>query len=313
MTTFTALLSRSWRFFLQSKVPIAIGALLFTAIIMLSDGFFSQQEDRVTRQMMLRLGISDARFEELDKRMEKGDKTAFDEMLGEMELVGKMFEEMPEDAQLAFLTDWGKKMTFGLLPMMFLMGIMTIFIYFISSTFYYVLVIHKIRDPLMAVRSAIPKVISLFGVGVWMMLRSFMWVPGLNIFTGIYYLPRMMFSGVICVKEDLGVLDSVNASMERTKGKWLAIAIQYIMLFAVFVAASAIFAMLTGFAGPLKNFLLTFFGQLLFAFAIIFTVFYAEQFSKSVKSKVPPLRRNSGQAQSAQSRGTLPIATKHRR
>ena len=132
MSIFLELLSRSWKFFLQFKIPIFIGALLFTAVLLLVDGFFVQQEDSATREMMLRLGIDDARFEELDNRMKKGDEAAFNELLGEMEQVGQIFEEMPEEEQVAFLTDWSRKMAFGLLPMTSFMIVVMLLIYFLS-------------------------------------------------------------------------------------------------------------------------------------------------------------------------------------
>ncbi|MBU2213687.1 hypothetical protein KKC44_00400 [Patescibacteria group bacterium] len=290
MTIFLDLLSRSWKFFFQFKIPIFIGALLFTAVLLLVDGFFVQQEDSATREMMLRLGIDDERFEELDNRMKKGDEAAFDELLGEMEQVGRMFEEMPEEDQIAFLTDWSKQMAIGLLPMSFLMVVVMLFVYFLSSAYFYVLVLEQIRDPLVAARRSIVKVLPLTGVGIWMMLRSFMWVPGLDIFTGIYYLPRMVFAGVILLKEDRGVFGSVKTSMERTNGRWTQVVVQYIMLFALLIAASAIFAMAAGIAGPLKYFFLTFFGQLLFAFALVFTVFFAERMTIPAKAPAQSLQ-----------------------
>lgn len=314
MNTFTTLLARSWKFFIQFKVPIVIGALIFTAVTVLADGFFLNQEDRVTREMMMRLGIEDARFDELDKRMQQGDETAFDEMLKDMEMVGQMFEEMPEDVQLEFLAEWSKKMTIGLLPMTFMMAIVVALIFVLSSAFYYVLIIKQIRDPLKVARMSVTKVIPFLGVGIWIMLRSFLWVPVLNIFTGIYYFPRMVFSGVILFKEDLGVIDSVKASMDRTKGNWFSVLTQYIMLFAVLVAVSAILSMAVRFTGPLNNFLLILIGQMLSAFALIFTVFYSEKFSVSVKptAKAIPLTKSSARGQSSQSRQKRPASTKPR-
>jgi len=300
MSTFLDLLSRSWKFCLQFKIPIFIGALLFTAVLLLVDGFFMQNEDRTTREMMLRLGIDDARFEELDNRMKQGDEAAFNELMGEMEQVGRMFEEMPEEDQIAFLTDWSKQMAVGLLPMSFLMVTVMMLIYFLSSAYFYVLAIEQIQDPFVVVRRSLFKVLPLMGVGIWMMLRSFMWVPFLNIFTGIYLLPRMVFSGVILLKENQGVLGSVTSSMERTKGRWTQIIVQYVMLFVVVFVASMIFAMASRFTGPLASFFMTLFGQLLFAFALVFTVFYSERFSGQapVTAKAPQ--------QSSQSPGIPP-------
>jgi hypothetical protein len=282
--TFIQLIRETFSSCRRNWVPI-----LFAALIMGTVSFFAQKAlqskaDFAVREGLMGVGIPPERYEDLNKRMEEGDDNAFNEMLEELNRVAGELDAMGEQELQAFAMTQQYRITGKILPVFGIFTILWFFIGLVSYSFFLILSVHPRSEPLLVVRETAAKIIPLLGLSLWIMLRSFLWIPVIGIVIAFFLMPRFLFSGVILLQEEVGVLESARRSYERTRGHWLAIigtllaltiCLWVILLGAYFVSF---------FTGPLAGLLMAVCGQLVVGFVTVFVTLFAARFPASVKS-----------------------------
>ena len=282
---FIELLKKSYKHCLKIRTSMIIGAVVFGAALFVLQEGTANVIDRQISEYMMTLGIDPGRFEDLNDRMEAGDEEAFEEMLGEMQRFTEELGAMNPEQQTAYFADQGKHIMVKLLPLQLLLLATTILISIIASAYYLVVGTRKDDDPIDSFKGAFNYILPMIGLVIWVNLRSFVWIPFVGLFTGLYYMPRFAFSGVILVRDKKGILESANLSMEAAKGHWLRIVLYSIGLLIVMVLVSLIAALLADFVGPFALFLMNIIGQLELIFAVVFIVFLYDQVLKEKKAK----------------------------
>jgi len=279
MKAFLRLLLQTLRQFKSSIISILIGAAIFAAILLLLQGFFEQQADRVIRLNVVKMGIPEERFEDIQGRMKQGDEAAFEELLLEMGRAAESFDTMDESSLNAFITEQSFTVAMALLPFSLLFITLTCLIGILSSTYFLVLGTSQTKDPLFAGRRTLAAFFKMVGLWIWILLRSFVWIPVVGIFTGIYFLPRFVLSPVILLGEDRGVFESVRESASRTKGSWFTVVGNLLGLGVSTWITWTFFVLLISFTGKLMPIFMAVGSQLIAAYMALFTVLFARRFS----------------------------------
>lgn len=88
---------------------------------------------------------------------------------------------------------------------------------------YFMMVVQRSPDATMAdlLRSTPLLAVRMLFLGVWIMLRSFCWVPFFGPFFALWYHPRMLRAPGILASGRAGVLASVRQSIDRSRGQWV--------------------------------------------------------------------------------------------
>lgn len=276
MQRFLQLLKQTWQFCLQFKIPLLAGAVVFGVIMALSQGLFVQQAGLGFSDMVSDMEFMGDRMEELSRRAEMGDEAAYEGMMDELEGLGQGIGQ-------------GAGIFFGsLLPGLLTSFLIALIVYFIAHAYFIVLAVERIRGVGALAGETAKKVLPILGVEIWILLRSFIWIPIIGFLFAIYFLPRLAFGGVFLVKEKTGVLASVSASYQRTKGRWLQVFGYLLGLMIVVWIATAIFSYIAFFTGPLSGWLGAIFSQLVFGFSVVYLVLLAEMlFAKGAPQPQP--------------------------
>jgi membrane-anchored glycerophosphoryl diester phosphodiesterase (GDPDase) len=145
----------------------------------------------------------------------------------------------------------------------------------IFHTLYFtILTLDKSQNAQSIVSKMGPLVLPMFGVWIWAVIRSFMWIPVIGLLFAIVLGPRLIFSGVILVKERLKVTECVRQSHARTKGYWGKIVGNLIILGLLIFIAQAVLGGIVSFL-PGHKILFVFVSQLVVAFGSVFLVHLA--------------------------------------
>jgi len=121
------------------------------------------------------------------------------------------------------------------------------------------------------VKVSLRKLLPYIALMIILGIISFIWVPLLGIVVAIVVMPKLMFSVMILLHENTGVIDSIKQSWKRTNGYWPQIVGYMIVTVIIMVIVSMILAMVIGFI-PGGMYLLAIISQLLQAFMVVFTV-----------------------------------------
>jgi len=272
---------------MRTKVPIVIGSLVFGALLFVVQGNMEQVIDRKAREAIMTMGIHEDTFKALNTRMAQGDETAFEEMVTELERVTEALSVMSEGDQEAFFAKQTALLSLRLLPLGILLFLVSLLISFGAGAYYLILPILRLTDTVEAAKEARKFVFPMIGLGVWIFLRSFVWVPFIGLFTGFYYLPRFAFSGVILIRDKKGIRESAKASFDQTTGMWKTITSYLLGLLLCLWIASYAVSWLADFAGDFSLFVMDIFGQFEAAFIAVFLVLLSKKVLGVAKEKTP--------------------------
>jgi hypothetical protein len=271
MNEFTARLKEAFGFCVKFKVPVLIGAVVFALLT-------TAVQIGVKSSVGLPVGSLEdvgTKLEDLSGKIEEGDTEAINKAMGELGMVGK-------DGQVGITNPAALLFTPQLIGTMGLMTVIMMIIILMTNAYFLVLPIEKISSFGKGFKRALQLFLPLLGLGIWAMLRSFAWIPFVGIIFAFYYFPRFIFAGVIFVKEKKGIRESVRICIERTKGKWVGIVLNYIGLIIITFVTMAIVASVFVVTGPVAPFLNSVASNLFVAFWSAFTVIYAGQIGTPV-------------------------------
>ncbi len=273
MNSFFSLIKDSFKFCVKFKTPVLMGALIFTIV------HFGFNYVRPVAPLPSDMEHMESQLEDLAALIEEGNPEAIETAMQELGMVGDRGDVGMEIVSSA--------MTPKLIGFVVLFAFALLVFGMISHTYFLVLAVDKVGSIGALFKRAFKLFVPLFLLGIWVFLRSFLWVPIVNIFTFIYYAPRFAFSGVIFVAEKRGIRESARESLVRTKGKWLKIVLNFVGFFLIVVIASSIIAGLVGLTGPATPYLLIFVNYIIVAYTAAFTVGLASVVASGVQPVIP--------------------------
>lgn len=276
--TFGALLDRTFQIFKSAWKPLIVGILILG--VPLGAGIAAMETSVGSIQMSMAqemFGMSEAEFDDFQKRIERGDEEAFAELGAVIDErfngdVGLMKAEM-QGRQMEALWSF---FTLGL-PLFLVFSLLCLafqpFVYLCAS---------GERNAGVLFKRSFGLVLPFVGINFLRLFVSYMWIgfvimlggvllavqdPDLGgpviglgyllfIVLAMVMMPRMLFAELIAVRERPGVLSSLRLSRERTQGYWgkivgnllLASLLMFAANFIVFIAA-ALLAVMGPFVG----------------------------------------------------------------
>lgn len=271
-----SLFSQSWSSFRSSLTPILIGALVFGTLMTATQMLFQKEVQSGTNSLMEGLGVDPSRLEDLNRRIEAGDESALQEMMAGIESATAGLEDMTEEEQAVYLQQkFGGAFT-SMLPALGIGALISILISIIAWTYFSILALKGVQDPVMISRQTPGLILPMIGLSIWVMLRSFLWIPIIGIIPAIILLPRFVAAIVYLVRDGKGVLESARLSYGATAGYWGKIWGNWIALGVVFIVAAIVLSILAGVIGavssPAEAWVMQVVQQCISAFAILFSV-----------------------------------------
>lgn len=151
------------------------------------------------------------RMEELQERVMNGDTSA----QAEMETLGR---------EMAARSMQGMGKMGGvfrqMLPALGLAMLVTMLLGLIAKSYFLVVAVKGMMDPAKAFSATISSIVPLVGLWIWLILRSFIWIPFLGIIIAIIVGPRLTLSPLYLLEQKKGVMDSASMSYKKSAGYW---------------------------------------------------------------------------------------------
>ncbi|MDO8469264.1 MAG: hypothetical protein Q7S29_05930 [Candidatus Peribacter sp.] len=206
------LLTDSWSSFRRALMPIVVGAVIFGLILGIGQSFIGQRIVQKTGSALEGLGFDQQQMEDLQRRIQAGDQAAMDEFAQKMQQLGGEQGDAVSGAVLSMYK--------GLLPSLGASMLIMWVISLIASAYFLLIAL----DGKLTFQAALARtpglIIPLFLLSLWIMIRSFIWIPILGIILAIVLGPRFVCAPVLLVRDHKGILESASLSYAKTSGYW---------------------------------------------------------------------------------------------
>lgn len=193
-------------------MPIVVGAVIFGLILGVAQSFVGQRMVQKAGSALEGLGFDQQQMEDLQRRIQAGDETAMNEFAQRMQQLGGEQGEAVSGALVSMYK--------GLLPAIGASMLIMWVISLVASAYFLLLAL----DEKLTFQGALARtpglIIPLFLLSLWIMLRSFIWVPLLGIILAIILGPRFVCAPVLLARDHKGVLESASMSYAKTRGQW---------------------------------------------------------------------------------------------
>ena len=256
------LLSETWSFVQAHAKTILIGAVVFGLVLGGIQFAFAGVLGYQAEGVMQNMGINTERMEDLAERMEAGDEAALGEMMVELEGLQTMTKGQAAGFFFGFLKNMG--------PGILLLWIISLAVYVLSSTFYFLIALKKGKDIGALFQNSVQLFLPMLGLHLWVFLRTFAWIPVIGVITLIILGPRFVLSPVLLVQEEKGVFESARISYKKTSGYWGKIFGNMFVAGLFIGLISMALSMALFITGPLALLLIPILSQVMCAFLIVF-------------------------------------------
>ena len=266
--------------FRKLRTPLLVGAVIFGLISGTAQSILGQQATDNIAESLRNLGADKTRMEQIAKRAEKGDPKAMDDLLQEFIDIGNRLDAMNEADRIALAEETAADAFLKFLPMFSVLSLTLAFIYFLATRYYLVVATRNISGVGHGFRATLHILLPLIGAAFWVGFASFGWIPIIGLLFFVILIPRLMFTSILVIHHQGGVIDSSKQSFAATKGHWFRI-VGTLILLALFVCIStactfAITSFISLISGPLGMFALSCVFQIILAFATVYVVVFAE-------------------------------------
>jgi hypothetical protein len=151
------------------------------------------------------------KFAAPEERAQKSDPTAVqDPTTGNAETLTEKPSSV-DDAAVNFLL--GPFFRLILWPMLLIWLITSV-----AILLFLLLALTEETNATVLVNRSLPRVIPFLGLSLWVIIRSFVWIPIVGPIIALFRLPRFVLAPVIMLAEEKGLLESVSESYRRSKG-----------------------------------------------------------------------------------------------
>ncbi len=225
--TFRQLFLRTFALLAARWQPVLIGALSFALLGAVVSAYIERRVERVEERLAQSAGISWQQLEgRLSTRLSAMTETDMMRIAEQARLfrvgtvvVGTGALAGSQSSQDLLMAGY----MVGIAPFVLLSLLIQAVILFVAATFFLLLALSGLQSAYEVSQRLPGMVFPMIGLWLWMILRSFLWVPFLGPFIALYFFPRLALAPVILASGERGALGSVQESMCRTKGRWLAV------------------------------------------------------------------------------------------
>lgn len=212
----STLLSESWAFVQSHLTTIAVGAVIFGLIF---GAVQSQVQMKANKAVGNFMGMDVQKFQDLSQRMAQGDEEAAAELqrMGEerMANLGGTAEERE-----AAMMSMGMSAIGAVLPTVGIASLILLVVHLLSMSYFSVIAIRGVRDVSAVFSQSIPLLLPLLGLWIWIVLRTFIWIPIIGFIFAIILGPRFIAAPVLLVRDSKGIMDAASQSYTRTANYW---------------------------------------------------------------------------------------------
>lgn len=206
--TLGELIAASYSFCIAHWKQLLLAAAVLGTISGFSQISLNASMTKRTSGFMQTMGMNMPKIQELSERMQNGDTQAAVEMQAMMEQSGMTQEE-------ALRRGFGAVAPF--MGIGFLIGLaLTV----ISTLWFYFIALGQIKDLNVTSKRIAKSFLPLLGLWLWMVIRSFVWIPIIGLIPGIILLPRYALAPVLLLRDHKGIRESVQLSSAATEGYW---------------------------------------------------------------------------------------------
>jgi len=216
MKSLESLLADSWQLLKRCFVAILTGAVIFGLLSGLVKEAVSRNMQGQAEALLQNVGMDLGDFQDLQKRLEAGDPTAADEFQAEMARLQDKTTQLGEGPGGIFFLSWARSLGTAALGF----GLLFWFIANTALTYFILLALRSQTGSSALLKDTMKVSIRSFLLNVWIMLRTFVWIPFIGIITAIILGPRFALAPVILLKEGKGVFESASLSYARSNGFW---------------------------------------------------------------------------------------------
>ena len=238
-------------------MPIVIGAVIFGLIMAVGQSFVGQRVMQKTGSVFEGFGYDQQQMVDLQRRIQAGDEAAIEEFSQRMQQLGGAQGEAVSGAVLSLYK--------GLLPVIGASMLIMWLISLIASAYFLLIAL----DGKLTFQAALARtpglIIPLFLLSLWIMIRSFIWIPIIGIILAIILGPRFVCAPVLLARDHKGVLQSASMSYAKTSGYWGKIFGNLFVVMVGVMIASIVLGVVVGILGasaaaivmPMLNMLVT--------------------------------------------------------
>ncbi len=214
-------------------LPLLIGAVIFGLLTAAVNTWTvkSSVSDLVSQSEKFQNNMEDLnrKIEDVNKRMAAGDTSALEELAANPPVA------VPTAADMAAVSTAMKS-----LPTIVGGMILMILISIVAQAYGTVVIIRKVTDPTAAFSSFGESVMPLTLLWIWMMIRSFVWIPFIGWIIALVIGPRFVAAPIFLIEEKKGITESVRLSLKATTGAWWRIVLPCVIAGVVGAIAAGI-------------------------------------------------------------------------
>lgn len=93
-------------------------------------------------------------------------------------------------------------------------------VWFLGMKYYLIATVKQHSSARAVLKSIAYYIVPELALSIWVLLRSFAWVPLLGPILALIFAPRFTLAGIYLVQDNLGIFTSAKRSFDQTRGHW---------------------------------------------------------------------------------------------
>jgi hypothetical protein len=200
--------------------PILLGAIIFGGLTWATSYALVGRQAAMLGEKagMMGQGAEEwgKKMEDLGNRMERGDMAGMTD-----EQAAEMARNLVGDGMKTAGVSGG--MLGGLLAGAGLTLLIAMIIGVVARAYYTLIAVKGLKDVQETLNMSLKWAWPLFLLGLWIALRSFIWIPVVGLFIAIFLGPRFILAPLYMIEQGKGVMESASLSYAKTSKDWLRI------------------------------------------------------------------------------------------
>lgn len=228
--------------------PILLGAIIFGGLTWATSYALVGRQAAMLGEKagMMGQGAEEwgKKMEDLGNRMERGDMAGMTD-----EQAAEMARNLVGDGMKATGVTGG--MLGGLAAGAGLTFIIAMIIGVVARAYYTLIAVKGLKDVQETLNMSLKWAWPLFLLGLWIALRSFVWIPFIGIIIAIFLAPRFILAPIYMLEQGKGVMESASLSYAKTSSSWPTILVVGLAFGLLLAVASIVIGVVLGMFGML--------------------------------------------------------------
>lgn len=218
------------------RLAVFIAIICFAMIMAVASAIVERRTAEVETQLaeVLSMSTSDLRTE-VEQQIQALGNLPFAEFVATVE---SRYGDWTVGAEVPSLDRENVGITYALRLTPMIMGVLVfyLFVLFVAGTFFILLFTAGPENSYETLRRLPMTAFRMIGLSVWLLVRSWIWLPFIGPFLAVYRIPRLALGPVILASGKAGVFQSLRESLEQTKGRWVGTVVRMIVIAAAALA-----------------------------------------------------------------------------